>query len=539
MTKPTFATHEVFNQSPPFEDVDLFSIDAPLVAAVAANGGADAAGELSAFGRHWGSAAMAARGRLANENTPKLRTFDSRGNRRDEVEFHPAYHELMAHSAHAGLHNSTWTADGQPAGKPSEVVRAAKFYIAAQVETGHLCPITMTRASVAALAVQPDVLGKVMPVISQRAYDPTLAPYWTKRGMTLGMGMTEKQGGTDVRANTTTATPDGEGYTIVGHKWFMSAPMSDAFLVLAQAPGGLTCFLMPRFRPDGTVNALRFQRLKDKLGNRSNASSEVEFTDAFAWRVGDEGAGIRTIIQMVQLTRLDCAVASAGLMRMALAQAVHHCRHRNVFGKRLIEQPMMRAVLADMALDVEAAVALVVRLSRALDRASADPQEAAYARLMTPAAKFLTCKLAPGFLFEAMESLGGNGYVEENILPRLYREGPVNAIWEGSGNVMCLDVLRALKGKEEMGLFADLVRNAGLAADAEIPQSANEGDARRIVLRLALLASAAALKDCAPSVIAGTFLKTRVERTHASFYGAAGLESQPVDFLLQRVLPEA
>src|SRR6202048_5086867 len=291
MTQAPFATHEVFNQSPPFEDVDLFAVDSPLAEAVAANGGAAAGQELSEFGQHWGSAAMAARGRVANENTPKLRMFDSRGNRRDEVEFHPAYHELMAHSAHAGVHNSTWTAEGKPAGGASEVVRAPKFYIAAQVETGHLCPITMTRASVAALAVQPELLAKEMPVIATRAYDPGFAPWWTKRGMTLGMGMTEKQGGTDVRANMTRAVRDGSTYRITGHKWFMSAPMCDAFLVLAQADEGLTCFFMPRFAPDGSVNAIQFQRLKDKLGNRSNASSEVEFVDAYGIRVGDDGQG--------------------------------------------------------------------------------------------------------------------------------------------------------------------------------------------------------------------------------------------------------
>src|SRR3989440_8155592 len=301
MTQPSFATDEVLNQSPPFEDVDLFALDRRLVDAVAANGGASAAKELSEFGKHWGSAAMAARGRVANENTPKLRTFDSRGNRRDEVEFHPAYHELMAHSAHAGVHNSTWTAQGKPAGGAAEVVRAAKFYIAAQVETGHLCPITMTRASVAALAAQPDLVAKTMCVIANRAYDPSFAPWWTKRGMTLGMGMTEKQGGTDVRSNITRAVRDAEAYRISGHKWFMSAPMCDAFLVLAQADQGLTCFFLPRFLPDGTLNAIQFQRLKEKLGNRSNASSEVEFNGAYAECVGDEGKGIRTIIQMVQL----------------------------------------------------------------------------------------------------------------------------------------------------------------------------------------------------------------------------------------------
>ncbi len=371
MSKPASATHQVFNQSPPLEDVDLYGFDRPLVEAVAANGGAAQDVELSEFGQHWGSAAMAARGRTANENTPKLRTFDAKGNRRDEVEFHPAYHELMARSAHAGLHNSTWTDKGKPAGGAAEVVRAAKFYMASQVETGHLCPITMTRASVAALGAQPDLLSKVMPLISTRSYDPAFAPWWTKRGMTLGMGMTEKQGGTDVRSNMTTATRDGDAYRITGHKWFMSAPMCDAFLVLAQAKEGLSCFFMPRFSPDGSVNAIQFQRLKDKLGNRSNASSEVEFAGAFAERVGEEGKGIRTIIQMVQLTRQDCAIASAGLMRSGLAHALHHAKHRIVFQKHLADQPMMQSVLADMALHVEASVALVMRLCRSFDRAPA------------------------------------------------------------------------------------------------------------------------------------------------------------------------
>ncbi len=534
-----FDTHEVLNQSPPYENVDLYASDVPLMEAVKANGGSGDAVALSAFGKAWGTAERFTLARQANENPPKLKTFDAKGFRSDTVEFHPAYHTFMQASIAEGLHASNWTETGQRAAPPAEVLRTARFYMAAQVETGHLCPITMTRAALAPLAAEPSLAAKIVPKVVSRSYDATFRPWWEKSGMTLGMGMTEKQGGTDVRANTTTATPDGDAYSIVGHKWFFSAPMSDAFLVLAQAPKGLTCFLMPRFHPDGSVNALRFQRLKDKLGNRSNASSEVEFTEAFAWRVGEEGAGIRTILQMVQLTRLDCAIASAGLMRMALVQAVHHCRHRNVFQKRLYDQPMMRAVLADMALDVEAAVALVVRLSRALDRASTDAREAAYARLLTPAAKFWICKLAPGFIFEAMESLGGNGYVEESILPRLFREGPVNAIWEGSGNVMCLDVLRALKGNDEAELLADLARDAGLAVDQENPQSANEADARRTVQRLALLAGAAALKDSAPAVIANTFLETRLRKTHGAFYGTAGIDSQTVDLLLGRVLPDA
>jgi putative acyl-CoA dehydrogenase len=548
MTQPSSATHEVFNQSPPFEDVDLFALDKPLADAVAANGGAAATAELSEFGRHWGSAAMAARGRIANENTPKLRTFDARGNRRDEVEFHPAYHELMAHSAHAGVHNSTWDAGGKPAGAPSEVVRAAKFYIAAQVETGHLCPITMTRASVAALAEQPDLLAKAMPVIATRTYDPAFAPWWTKRGMTLGMGMTEKQGGTDVRANITRATRDGDAYRITGHKWFMSAPMCDAFLVLAQADEGLSCFFMPRFAPDGSLNAIHFQRLKDKLGNRSNASSEVEFNNAYAERIGDEGKGIRTIIQMVQLTRQDCAIASAGLMRSGLAHALHHARYRSVFQKHLADQPLMQMVLSDMALHVEASIALVMRLCRAFDQAPTDPKAAAYMRLLTPAIKYWVCKSAPGFLYEAMECLGGNGYVEEGILARHYRESPVNAIWEGSGNVMCLDVLRALSREADAatGVLRSLIEETkGLPGAAEaaafigstLRRADSERVARSAVEKLAMLAAAAALNSVSPRG-AELFAASRLAENHASMYGAVDLASDDIHGLLQRALPQ-
>ncbi|MBA7474102.1 MAG: DNA alkylation response protein [Bradyrhizobium icense] len=547
MTKASFHTHEVFNQSPPFWDVDLFNVDRPLVDAVTGNGGASAAKELSEFGKHWGSAAMAERGRIANENTPKLRTFDSRGNRRDEVEFHPAYHELMAHSAHGGVHNSTWTADGKPAGGASEVVRAAKFYMASQVETGHLCPITMTRASVAALAVQPDLLARVMPVLSTRSYDPSFAPWWTKRGMTLGMGMTEKQGGTDVRSNMTRAERSADGYRITGHKWFMSAPMCDAFLVLAQADEGLSCFLMPRFAPDGSINAIHFQRLKDKLGNRSNASSEVEFHGAYAERVGEEGKGIRTIIQMVQLTRQDCAIASAGLMRSGLAHALNHARHRSVFQKHLADQPLMQAVLSDMALHVEASVALVMRLCRAFDRAPDDAAEAAYMRLLTPAIKYWVCKSAPGFLYEAMECLGGNGYVEEGILARHYRESPVNAIWEGSGNVMCLDVLRALS-REPDAAAAVLQQLAGESrglpgaaeAAAFIGRAFRRPDGERVardaVEKLALLAATAALNAVAPRN-AELFADTRLAGNRGGMYGATELPNDDIRRLLERALP--
>jgi putative acyl-CoA dehydrogenase len=534
-----FDTHEVFNQSPPYENVDLFSTDLPLQEAVAANGAAGETAALSAFGKLWGSADMLALGQRANENPPKLRAFDAKGYRRDTVEFHPAYHHFMKESVTAGLHASSWTDSGKRAPPPAEVMRSARFYMAAQVETGHLCPITMTRAALAPLAAAPAVAAQVVPKVVTRHYDAAFRPWWEKSGMTLGMGMTEKQGGTDVRANTTTATPDGDAYSIVGHKWFFSAPMSDAFLVLAQAQGGLTCFLMPRFRPDGSVNALRFQRLKDKLGNRSNASSEVEFTDAFAWRIGDEGAGIRTILQMVQLTRLDCAVASAGLMRMALAQAVHHCRHRSVFQKSLYDQPMMRAVLADLALDVEGAIAFVMRLSRALDRAGSDAGEAAYARMMTPVAKYWICKLAPGFMFEAMECMGGNGYVEESMLPRLYREAPVNAIWEGSGNVMCLDVLRALKREEEAAVVVALQRELAMSVDLPKPDAATESDARRMVGTLAVAACTAALKASAPAAVTAAFARTRLAHPRGALYGAGSFDDVTTGMLLQRALPES
>ncbi|MGD9923492.1 MAG: acyl-CoA dehydrogenase family protein, partial [Pseudorhodoplanes sp.] len=392
---------DALNQPPPFSDVNLFATDRALQEAVAANGAAAEAEALWSFGRHWGRGELFDLAALADANPPRLHG--------DAVRFHPAYHRFMAESMMAGLHCSTWSADGSVAAAPAEVARAARFYMVAQVENGHMCPITMTRASVAALSAQPDLRERVMPKITSHAYDPSFRPWQQKSAMTLGMGMTEKQGGTDVRTNTTQAVRDGDGYRIDGHKWFMSAPMSDAFLVLAQAPDGLTCFFMPRFRRDGRVNGLYFQKLKDKLGNRSNASSEVEFHDAVAQRIGDEGGGIRTIIRMVQLTRLDCAISSAGLMRAALSRALHHARHRVVFQKKLVDQPMMRAVLADLALDSEAAIAVVMRLCCSFDRAADDPLEAARARILTPVIKYWICKSAPAFVYEAMECLGGNG----------------------------------------------------------------------------------------------------------------------------------
>jgi putative acyl-CoA dehydrogenase len=528
------------NQAPPLGDVDLFGLDRPLQEAVAANGAAGEAQALSFFGRHWGRAELIEQARLAEKTPPRL---DG-----EVVMFDPAYHRFMNDSMTAGLHCMTWQSDATVAPAPAEVARAARYFMVAQVENGHMCPITMTRASVAALATESALAGKVVPKIVARQYDPSFRPWWEKSAITLGMGMTERQGGTDVRTNRTQAIKHGEGYAITGEKWFMSAPMSDAFLVLAQAPGGLTCFFMPRFRHDGSVNALHFRKLKDKTGNRSNASSEVEFNKAYALRVGEEGKGIRTIIKMVQLTRLDCAIASAGLMRAALVQAVHNARHRRVFGKRLAEQPMMRSVLADLALEAEGALALVMRLCRAVDLSVSDENEARLVRLLTPAAKYWICKAAPAFAYEAMECLGGNGYVEESsTLPRLYREAPVNAIWEGSGNVMCLDVLRAMRteGAEMQAALQSLLHDAkGVAGVADslhfiertLTGNDAEAQARAAVERLALLAAAAALAQTAPNV-AALFARTRLARFRGIGFGTAEIDDDDLGLLLDRALP--
>ncbi|WP_457092545.1 acyl-CoA dehydrogenase family protein [Microvirga sp. P5_D2] len=516
-------THDVFNQTPPFGNVNLVAADQPLLDALKANCVGPNGADLIAFGKAWGTAERLDLGRLANENPPKLRTHDARGYRIDAIEFHPAYHALMRASMADGLHASTWdeTDSAHPVGK-GHVARAARLYTAAGVESGHVCPMTMTHASVAALAAAPERLSVWLPMIQSRDYDSRFIPFWEKSAITLGMGMTEKQGGTDVRANTTRAVPASvDEYTLTGHKWFMSAPMCDAFLVLAQAPRGLTCFLMPRFRPDGSLNAIHLQRLKDKLGNRSNASSEVELDDAFAWRIGEESHGVRTIINMVQLTRLDCAVASAGLVRMGLAQAMHNARHRSVFQRKLIEQPAMQAVLADLAIENEAMTALAMRTARSFDLAARDEHEAAYARLVTPAAKFGICKAAPRLIYEAMECLGGNGYVEENALPRLYREAPVNAIWEGSGNVIALDILRAENREPEVAasVLERLMDDAGdlpgasdTARDIVLALQSSQAEAkvRFIAERLFTLAAAAALARSAPPQITEAYALTRL-----------------------------
>lgn len=554
MTERIFSTHEVLNQSPPFEDINLFETDQVLQHAVEREQAGWALSELRAFGGVVGSAQGFEIGRLANENPPKLIRFDNKGFPADRVEFHPAYHAAMAKSVTAGIHCSPWeqpqdaaTASGR------HVARLAHLYLMTQMEPGHVCPITMTHASVPTLKLQPALFEQLEPKLVSRAYDPDFQPYTEKAGMTVGMAMTEKQGGTDVRANTTTASPvslggPGEEYNLVGHKWFVSAPMSDAFLMLAQAPGGLSCFFVPRFRPDDTVNAVRLQRLKDKLGNRSNASCELELLNASGWLIGEEGRGVRAIIEMVTLTRLDCAVASAGQMRLALAHAIHHARHRMVFQKRLVDQPLMTQVLADIAVDVEAATALAFRLGRAFDLAGQSETEAAWRRVMTPVTKYWVCKMAPALGYEAMECLGGNGYVEDGLSARLYRELPLNAIWEGSGNVMCLDFLRVWSQQpdqvrtvlREIGSNStDDARLMSSLADIETMLGAQiplESSARRLVERLALTAAGALLRAHAPAAVSDAFVSSRIAGPFRHTYGA-GPAHREAAAILDRALP--
>ncbi|UUP15827.1 acyl-CoA dehydrogenase family protein [Nitratireductor thuwali] len=520
--------HEVTNQPPPLSGSNAWRSD-PLAVEACEGFSEPVRKELEVLGRFVRTPEALDLARLANEQPPVLRTHDRYGRRADVVDYHPAYQALMRRSVGAGLHCSVWEDNADEKGLRHQV-RAARFYLTGQLESGHLCPLTMTSASLAALMNAPDLFKVWAPRIVSRKYDHSNRPVSQKQGITLGMGMTEKQGGTDVRANTTTAEPAGNNlYRLNGHKWFMSAPMSDAFLVLAQAKEGLSCFLLPRLRDDGTSNGLRFQRLKDKLGNRSNASSEVEFDNAFAYLVGEAGAGIRTIMDMVTLTRLDCALGSAGLMRASLAEAVHHARHRKVFGKTLIQQPLMLRVLADVALDVAGATALSFRLARSFDEAAGNRAEAAFARAMTPVVKYWVCKMAPSVTYEAMECLGGNGYVEETPLARHYREAPVNAIWEGSGNVMALDVLRVVS--RSAGLFDEVLagihRDLGekgkgtvdvLQAAISVCQS-DEGSARILTEQLALAAAAAELRRLGAGQVADAFVETRLAGQWRGTYG--------------------
>ena len=539
-------THVVTNQVPPLEDCDLWSRNLPLQEAVRREGAADAVPWLAARGVELGSAAMIALGVQANRNPPTLKLFDNAGRRRDEVEFHPAYHELMGYLKRHGVAAGPWAAPGPGA----HVKRAALFMLFAEIEDGTLCPTTMTYAVVPALARDPALAAEWLPRIHAPDYDPRFLPANRKRGVTLGMGMTEKQGGSDLRTNTTTAEPvGGREYRIVGHKWFFSAPMSDAFLILAQAPGGLSCFFLPRFTPDGAVNAIRIQRLKDKLGDRSNAGSEVEFWGARAWLVGEEGRGVPIILEMGTYCRLDCALGSAGLIRQAVSQALHHASHRAAFGRRLVDQPLMRNVLADLALESEAATALAMRLAGAFD-AQADPQQALLRRVLVPAVKYWICKRGPAVAAEAMEVLGGNGYVEDGALARTYRQMPLNSIWEGSGNVMCLDVLRAVAKQPQCldalaaevapALGRDPRLDAYAAAVKDGLRRADDAEvrARRLTQAIALLVQGALLVRFAPDFVADAFCASRLA---ASDFGGGAFGNLPsaVDFgaIVKRAWP--
>jgi putative acyl-CoA dehydrogenase len=558
MTGPR-ATHEVLNQPPPLAGHDVAQ-DPALLEALGREGAGAVAAELHELGVLAGSAQTQEQARLANDCVPRLRTHDRYGHRIDEVDYHPAWHALMSVAVSHGLHAAPW-ADGGPG---AHLARAAKFYVWSQAEAGHSCPVSMTYAAVPALRHAPELAQRFEPLLASRVYDPGLRAPETKAGLLSGMAMTEKQGGSDVRAGTTRAEPAplaGPGaHLLTGHKWFNSAPMCDLFLVLAQGPGGLTCFLLPRVLPDGTRNAIRIQRLKDKLGNRSNASAEVEYDEAVGWQVGEAGRGVRTIIDMVTATRLDCVLGSAAAMRRGTVAAVHHCAHRQSFGRNLIDHPLMTGVLADLAVESEAATALAIRLAAAAQRsADGDGAEAALLRVALPAAKYWVCKRAVAHAAEALECHGGNGYVEESGLPGLYREAPLNSIWEGSGNVTALDVLRALRRSPEAAdalaaeldlgsggdkrldeAAAELRRMlAGLAAQpgpapAEAASQAAEYQARRLAGLIASLLQGALLVRHASPAVADAFCASRLGSGAAGGPGYAfgtlpdGLELAPV-----------
>jgi len=542
------ATHEVINQAPPLENWNLYECNHALQEGLKREGAGAAAEWMRARGEELGSAQMLEWAAQANRNPPTARLFDAAGHRRDEVEFHPAYHELMAYLKRHGASAGPWS-DPAPG---AHVKRAAFFVMYAEVEDGTLCPTTMTYAVVPAISRDPALAAEWLPRIYSHDYDRRFIPARGKRGVTLGMGMTEKQGGSDVRANTTRAEPlGGREYRITGHKWFFSAPMCDAFLVLAQAPGGLSCFLLPRWTADRKLNDIRIQRLKDKLGDRSNAGSEVEFWGARATLVGEEGRGIPIILEMGTYCRLDCALGSSGLMRASLTQAMHHASHRAAFGKRLVEQPLMQNVLADLALESEAATALSLRLARAFD-AQADEQAALLRRVLTPAAKYWICKRGPAVAAEAMEVLGGNGYVEEGVMARVYRQMPLNSIWEGSGNIMCLDILRAFarhprclevlaaEVEPALGRDARFDRHVARLKDSVNERGNPEARARAIAQGIALAVQGAMLLQHTPSYVSEAFCASRFSTEGAFGGGAFGNLPGNTDFgaLLARAWPD-
>ena len=524
-------THAVSNLSNELCDYNMYTQDAVLMDAVRREGGQGAEAGLAEFGALTGSADYLELGALANKFQPEFDTHDRFGNRIDLVKFHPAYHQLMKTSIEHGLHASPWTAPGPGA----HVARAARTYLHTQVEAGHGCPITMTFAAVPSLRLQPELASVWEPKITSRVYDPRNVPAEQKQGVTIGMAMTEKQGGSDVRTNSTRAYPVGSGgpgqaYELVGHKYFVSAPMCDAFLVLAQAPGGLSCFLLPRWRPDGSKNPMQVLRLKKKMGNASNASSETELRGALAWMVGEEGRGVRTIIEMVSMTRFDCMIGSSAGMRMAASQALHHCAQRSAFGNVLNQQPLMQNVLADLALESEAALTLTMRMARAMDHRT-DAHEDLLVRLVTAVGKYWICKRTPNHAYEAMECIGGSGVMEDSMFPRLFRESPVNAIWEGSGNVQCLDVLRALSKTPAVleAFFVEVgtARGAHAALDRYVAHLAKdlkdlqdfEYRARDVVDRMALAIQASLLVRHAPVFISDAFCHSRLEQLGHHNYG--------------------
>ena len=525
-------THQVENVSCELADYNMYAQDTALREAVQREGAAWADADLLRFGQLTGSAEYLEQGHLANKHQPELETHDRFGNRIDLVKFHPAYHRFMGTAIEHGLHSSPWT--NPRAG--AHVARAAGNYLQTQVEAGHGCPITMTFAAIPALRLQPDLAALWEPKITARVYDPRNVPVEQKAGVTIGMAMTEKQGGSDVQANSTRAYPVGQGgpgqaYELVGHKYFVSAPMCDAFLVLAHTDKGLSCFLLPRWRPDGTKNPLQVLRLKKKMGNASNASSETELRGALAWMVGEEGRGVRNIIEMVAMTRFDCMVGSSAGMRMALSQALHHCAHRSAFGARLNQQPLMQNVLADLALESEAAMTLSMRVARALDHRD-NRHEDLLVRLVTAVGKYWICKRTPGHAYEAMECIGGSGVMEDSMFPRLYREAPVNAIWEGSGNIQCLDVLRAMAKTPEVvdAFFAELRLALGKnpLLDQHVrdlgKEFADPTDlqyrARHVVERMALALQASLLVRGAPAFVADAFCASRLAPEGSFNYGA-------------------